>query len=289
MVPIGRTSVYTIRIGPNEFRSEFIVYNAFANANITLQPTIGSFSQNASSYVISSYEIMFLDNYLIQESVVDDFVVVIYEYNGCVSNPSVSYESFESIVTKIQTNPNCTVTPTSDLMYYILLHGSIIQQKNITKDKYDFFNFNQKNQIVQMAVKNNNNYVYLRPYKYLETILQLYKFQFLFLRQLLPKINIQMIMEYKKRKISHQTLIQFITFLYRNAKFMMYVLIQALLHFWMDIFISTKLTQYHYLILKNMILKILGQMYQNQLMKVVIFLIMILYLITISNKQLSYL
>ncbi|KAH0574026.1 hypothetical protein SS50377_23962 [Spironucleus salmonicida] len=134
----GKTGIYEIIIGQNQFRSDFIVYDAFKDASIILNPSLGASAENASNYVIASYGILFLDNDLIQEAVAGVLMVVVYDYNGCIFDQSISYETFETIQVNFKTNPKCIITPTADVMYALILHGQVIQTQNITKDAFDF-------------------------------------------------------------------------------------------------------------------------------------------------------
>ncbi|KAH0574370.1 hypothetical protein SS50377_24325 [Spironucleus salmonicida] len=137
----GQTAIYQIQIGSNTFRSQFIVYDAFKNNTIMLTPLDGSSAASASSFVIASYIITFLDNNLDQSSAVGQLIVVIYNYNQCIFDPAIQYESFKSISAIIKTNPNCIITPTADVMYILDLHENVIIQKNITAAVFDFAKF----------------------------------------------------------------------------------------------------------------------------------------------------
>ncbi|KAH0574335.1 hypothetical protein SS50377_24290 [Spironucleus salmonicida] len=138
----GKTAVYEIQIGTNTFRSEFVVYDAFQDNVVELHPVAGSSAESASTFVIASYMITFLDNNLDQTAAVGQLIVVIYNYNQCIYDPTIQYESFTSISAVVKTNPKCIVTTTSDVMYILSLEKDIIIQRNITQASFDFGELN---------------------------------------------------------------------------------------------------------------------------------------------------
>ncbi|KAH0574342.1 hypothetical protein SS50377_24297 [Spironucleus salmonicida] len=137
----GKTAVYEIQIGTNTFRSEFVVYDAFQDNVVELHPVAGSSAESASTFVIASYMITFLDNNLDQTAAVGQLIVVIYNYNQCIYDPTIQYESFTSISAVVKTNPKCIVKPSASVMYILNLENDIIVQKNITQTDFDFSSF----------------------------------------------------------------------------------------------------------------------------------------------------
>ncbi|KAH0575091.1 hypothetical protein SS50377_22713 [Spironucleus salmonicida] len=146
-IQTNKTAIYEVQIGKVLFRSNFEFYDAFSPANILLMPQGGDSAEDATIYIIASYQITFLDDNLAQSSAVGQLLETYYNYNDCIQDSQIQFSANIKIQPFVKINPNCVIRPTGDITQVVFLKGEILQRETVPLALFDFSNlkFKEKN------------------------------------------------------------------------------------------------------------------------------------------------